>query len=264
MKIATLNLNGGTYKSINCRPRLPEDLFDIMKIKESLINRAKAGLGKILENQDLDIIAIQELVYSQAEKNALKKIVEEKGYRLIIPKVDGRTHFTVGFIVKNDSNIDCVTLCDEESLSSNRLAILDFKKNKIQYSIVNMHVKDHNIAIPNPEGNVILLGDMNAFTGEQSTGKIPANSEFLNKIMLSNNKYIELGKDEDYTWISNNEKKKLDHIFISETLLKCIDEFKYTPIVTKDDSVNFYDDKGKKKGFTDHSMLILEFRVEEG
>lgn len=261
MKVATLNLNGATIGTINRRPRLSEELFNIQKIKESLIERTKFGLEKILEKKDIDIIAIQELINSQAEKNVLKQIIEDKDYRLIIPEISGYTKFTVGFIVKKDSIIIENIAHDEElkSFFKNRAAILDFKIDGESYSIINLHINNHNVSIPNLEGNVILLGDLNAFTHKQSVDKKEVNKEFLDKITSEN--YVELGKDTDYTWKNSDKQRKLDHIFISEKLAESIDVTKYSSAVTKDDSVNFYYENGEKEGFTDHSMLILDLEL---
>ena len=46
IKIATLNLNGETYWSINKRPRLPQNMFNIQEIKEKLLKLQKDGLAK--------------------------------------------------------------------------------------------------------------------------------------------------------------------------------------------------------------------------
>lgn len=259
MRVATLNLNGATIKTINRRPRLPEELFNIKVIKEKLIERTIQGLEKILEKKDIDIIAIQELINSQAEKNMLKDIIEGKGYRLIAPEISGYTHFTVAFIVNEDSiTIENISRDEElKVLLPNRVAILDFKIDGESYSIINLHVNNHNISIPNVEGNVILLGDMNAFTYKQSADNKEVNKEFLDKITSEN--YMELGKDTDYTWKNSELQRKLDHIFISEKLAESVDAIKYSSVVTKDDSVNFYYDK--KEGFTDHSMLILDLEL---
>lgn len=259
MKIATLNLNGATIRSINRRPRLPDDLFNINTIKQKLVERTNFGLEKILEKKDLDIIAIQELINSQEEKNILKKSIEAKGYRLFIPEVSGSTHFTVGFIVKEDFIANECKLFEGNSLTINREAILEFEINGESYSIINFHVNDHDISFLKPEGNVVLLGDMNACTEKQSKENKEVNKEFLDKIMEV--KYVELGQDFDYTWKNSNNERKLDHIFVSEKIAESIEVTKYSPAVTKDDSVNFYYDKEKNEGFTDHSMLILDLEI---
>lgn len=259
MKIATLNLNGATIRSINRRPRLPDDLFNINTIKQKLVERTNFGLEKLLEKNDLDIIAIQELINSQEEKNKLKKIIEAKGYRLIIPEISGNTHFTVGFIVKEDIIADGYKLYEGNSLAMNREATLEFEINGVSYSMINLHVNDYDISFLKPEGNVILLGDMNACTEKQSKENIEANKEFLDKILEV--KYVELGQDHDYTWKNTKHERKLDHIFVSEKIAESIEVTKYSSAVTKDDSVNFYYDKGKKEGFTDHSMLILDLEI---
>lgn len=63
MKIATLNLNGATIFPTGPNPRLPDDLFSIETIREKIIEKACYGLDKLLEKKDLDVIAIQELIY---------------------------------------------------------------------------------------------------------------------------------------------------------------------------------------------------------
>ena len=68
INIATINLNGETWSSINRRPRLPQKLYDIQHIKEELTKSTKEGIKKILECDIYDIIAVQELVFSETYK----------------------------------------------------------------------------------------------------------------------------------------------------------------------------------------------------
>lgn len=259
--IGTLNFNGETYWSINKRFRLPQSLFDIHRIKENLTALTRKGLPKILHS--FDIIAVQELLYSpKKERDAIEKVIKDNGYELLTPKgIGARAHFAVGFIVKQ-SLFEQVSIPSEPStnlpknrkLPNNRAAVLKFKLGEEEYSIVNMHVNDYEIDIPAPNGNVILLGDMNAYTKNQSSDKRAAeNDDFLAKIVKC--RYHSIGKDTDYTWESNGVKKKLDHIFVSKKLLDN-NEIESS----KDDSVNFY---GKENGFTDHSMLILKLKEKK-
>ena len=67
INIATINLNGETWSSINRRPRLPQKLYDIQHIKEELTKSTKEGIKIILEKDIYDIIAVQELVFSEKE-----------------------------------------------------------------------------------------------------------------------------------------------------------------------------------------------------
>lgn len=161
--------------------------------------------------------------------------------------------------MKEDIIADGYKLYEGNSLAMNREATLEFEINGVSYSMINLHVNDYDISFLKPEGNVILLGDMNACTEKQSKENIEANKEFLDKILEV--KYVELGQDHDYTWKNTKHERKLDHIFVSEKIAESIEVTKYSSAVTKDDSVNFYYEKGKKEGFTDHSMLILDLEI---
>lgn len=251
LKIATLNLNGETWFSINRRPRLPQKLFSIQSIKNELTNLTKTGLENLLKGGEYDVIAIQELIYSQNERNAIKTAIEgvtdasnKQVYKLLLPNnLAGNTHFTVGFIVKEQ-------LCAElknENQEKNRISVLELIINEKKYSIINMHVNNHNIAIPCVTGNTILLGDMNACTENQTTDKKAVNDDFLTRIVEAG--WGEIGGNDNYTWISNNVKRKLDHIYICNGSQK--EERKIVEVNTK---VNFYYDE--ENGFTDHSMLV--------
>lgn len=187
LKIATLNLNGETFWSINRRPRLPQDLFNIKEIKEALVDKIKDGLENILNNDTndtYDIIAIQELVYISDYYNDIKDVIEENGYQLIIPKELKNTHFTVGFIVKNDikaviegkgyqliipkklknthftvglivkkgikpknTPIENNVLLNE--IPKNKIIRCKFTKNRTSYEILNVHLTKHTDDIKN-------------------------------------------------------------------------------------------------------------------
>ncbi len=259
IKIATLNFNGETFWSINRRPRLPQKFFDIMKIKEKLIALIETELGGILEGKSYDIIAIQELINSSKEKDKIEKIIKKHGYILMTPEVDSNTHFTVGFIVKDNkfkkSIIKKCIGCPGNILSKNRVAILDIIIKDKEYSIINMHVNNHKICIPASDGNVILLGDLNACNNSQSSDGKGCNSEFLSEITKSYDAMdINNGNQNNYTWKSNGRERKLDHIFVS----KQFNGFEIKS-VEKIDSVNFFYDK--EKGFTDHSMIVMTFAI---
>ena len=74
INIATLNLNGETWWSINRRPRLPQKLFNIQYIKKELTKSCIIRLGEILKKEDYDVIAVQELVYSKKEREKSKQL----------------------------------------------------------------------------------------------------------------------------------------------------------------------------------------------
>lgn len=152
LKIATLNLNGETFWSINRRPRLPQDLFNIEKIKKALVDKIIIGLNNILNNGTYDIIAIQELVYISDYYNDIKDVIEENGYQLIIPENLGKnTHFTVGFIFKDDEDedededivIENIPIENNVLLNEipmNKIICYKYTKNGTSYEILNVHL----------------------------------------------------------------------------------------------------------------------------
>lgn len=247
IKIATLNLNGETYWSINKRPRLPQNMFNIQEIKEKLLKLQKDGLAKLLRKSEYDIIAIQELINIFDFRNQIEDVIKENNYELILPSVL-REHFTCGFIVKNKY---CTFGCSDINVSldktqnqNNRFAILNINKEDKEYKIVNMHIDNHKFKVDN-YGDIIV-GDMNAYSKEQvSNNKKSANVKFLKDIERKG--YKRVGNNDDYTWKSNGEEKCLDHIFAKNKL--------DVKRINKDDEVNYY---YSDKGFTDHSLLAIE------
>ena len=253
MNIATLNLNGETFFSINRRPRLPESIFNIKSIKEKLSNLTQEGLNNVLTNADLDIdiLAVQEFVNSKKERAEIERVIENARYKLLLPKLNGNPHFVTGFIVR-EKYIDKCTVENgsfEKELANNRKAFLKFKDDNINFSIFNVHVNNHNITIP--DKSTILLGDMNACKSNQTSNQKEIHEKFIKDI---EHKYDAVGQQEGkyYTWISNGIEKQLDHIYLSK---------KYSTNnlnkISVDDNVNFY--YKHQEGFTDHNMLIWNF-----
>lgn len=283
LKIATLNLNGETFWSINRRPRLPQDLFNIKEIKQALVDKIKDGLKNILNNDTYDIIAIQELVYISDYYEAIKKVIEENGYQLIIPENLGEnTHFTVGFIFKDDEDEDIVIENNElNEIPMNKIIRCKFTKNGISYEILNVHLTKHTEDIKNglcyflsqnnDNNNVIriLLGDFNAYNNkqkdEQKKDKVQNcnNAHFINDLMKNDFRKNYESTNKNYTfWASG--WKKLDHIFISG---KNIDVKEIDVEETVNNNVNFYpieneteNTQNNNEGFTDHSMLIADIK----
>ena len=141
LKIATLNLNGETWLSINRRPRLPQNLFSIQSIKNELTNMTKTGLENLLKGGEYDVIAIQELIYSEKERNAIKEAIEgvkdgdKQLYKLLLPNnLGGHTHFTVGFIVKEQLCADLKNENQEKNsknfLGKNRISVLELRQHR--------------------------------------------------------------------------------------------------------------------------------------
>lgn len=297
LKIATLNLNGETFWSINRRPRLPQDLFNIKEIKKALVDKITEGLKNILNKGTYDIIAIQELLNICKYYNDIKDVIEgkveekaeekdeENGYRLIIPEnLRKNTHFTVGFIVKKGIEIKNIPIENIETkntpiennvlkeISNNKKIFCEFTKNGISYKILNVHLTEHTDGIKNDlldflnsnndDNNVIriLLGDFNAYNDEQKKDKVQCcnNAEFINGLMEKDFRENSESTNENYTfWASG--WKKLDHIFISG---KNIDVKE-----TVNNNVNFYpieneteNTQNNNEGFTDHSMLIADIK----
>lgn len=288
LKIATLNLNGETFWSINRRPRLPQDLFNIEEIKEALVDKIKKGLENILNNGTYDIIAIQELVYISDYYEAIKKVIEENGYQLIIPENLGEhTHFTVGFIVKKGKGIDIDNIPIENipiennvllnEIPMNKIICCKYTKNETSYEILNVHLTKHTDDIKNAlldflssnnndNNNVIriLLGDFNAYNNEQKDDKAQNcnNAYFINGLMEKDFRKNYESTNKNYTFCAS-EWKKLDHIFISG---KNIDVKEIDVEETVNNNVNFYPIENalnNNKGFTDHSMLIADIKVNK-
>lgn len=283
LKIATLNLNGETFRSINRRPRLPQDLFNIKEIKEALVKKIIKGLNNILNNGTYDIIAIQELVNIIDYYEAIQKVIKENGYHLIIPEdLVKNTHFTVGFIVKEDIKIENIpiennVLKEISNIPNNKKIFRKFTKNEISYEILNVHLTKHTDDIKNglcyflsqnnDNNNVIriLLGDFNAYNNEQKEDKVQCcnNAEFINGLMEKDFRENSESTNKNYTfWASG--WKKLDHIFISG---KNIDVKEIDVEETVNNNVNFYpikneteNTKNNNEGFTDHSMLIADIK----
>lgn len=297
LKIATLNLNGETFWSINRRPRLPQDLFNIKEIKKALVDKIKDGLENILNygtkdglnnilnndtnNDTYDIIAIQELVYISDYYNDIKDVIEENGYQLIIPKNLGEhTHFTVGFIVKKGKGIKIDSISIENNvllneIPMNKIIRCKYTKNEISYEILNVHLTKHTEDIKNAlldflssnnndNNNVIriLLGDFNAYNDEQKDDKVQNcnNADFINDLMEKDFRKNYESTNKNYTFWASEEWKKLDHIFISG---KNIDVKEIDVEETVNNNVNFYpieNAQNNNEGFTDHSMLTAIIR----
>lgn len=284
LKIATLNLNGETFWSINRRPRLPQDLFNIKEIKKALVRKIKKGLKNILNNDNYDIIAIQELVYISDYYNDIKDVIEENGYQLIIPEKLKNTHFTVGFIVKKGIKPKNTPIENNELLNEipkNKIICCKFTKNEISYEILNVHLTKHTEDIKNAlldflssnnndNNNVIriLLGDFNAYNNEQKDDKVQNcnNAYFINDLMKNDFRKNYESTNKNYTFWATGWKK-LDHIFISG---KNIDVKEIDVEETVNNNVNFYpigneteNALNNNKGFTDHSMLIADITVNK-
>lgn len=259
INIATINLNGETWSSINRRPRLPQKLYDIQHIKKELTKSTKEGIKIILKRDIYDIIAVQELVFSEKERVEIEKGIEEIKdatgktiYELICPQFPKRNpHFTVGYIVRKKLQAKINTINDKNTLSNNRISKLKFTIYDKEFSIINMHVNKYDIDIPVGNENTILLGDMNACTEKQATDNKAINVEFLKRI--ENKGWIEVEREKIYTWKSNRIEKKLDHIYIYKDL-----DNQQSIVTSAEPAVNFYYDQS---GFTDHTMLVIEFPV---
>lgn len=242
INIATINLNGETWSSINRRPRLPQKLYDIQHIKEELTKSTKEGIKIILEKDIYDIIAVQELVFSEKERAEIETVIEEIKdatgktiYELICPQFLKRNpHFTVGYIVRKNLQAEINTINDKNTLSNNRISKLKFTICDKEFSIINMHVNKYTIDIPVGNENTILLGDMNACTENQATDNKAINVKFLKRI--KNKGWIEVESNEPiYTWKSNGIEKKLDHIYIYKDL-----DNQQSIVTSAEPAVNFY------------------------
>lgn len=270
IKIATLNFNGEIFWSINIRPRLPEDLFNIKRIKNIMLGKIKNGLKYLLSENDFDIIAVQEMLYSPKEtRDEIKAYIETMGYDFIYPnKLSPCTHFSVGFIVKKRNKISNLIIKTDDDISNddiskNKKMLITFKVGKNNYKVLNVHLTKHSdktnqslvkfLEGKNDTSIRILLGDFNAYNKNQIEGsnKLCENAELINNL-ISKDCRTEFGEQENknYTFFVNGIWKKLDHIFISKP--SNIDIIKIEEKV--ENSVNFYSDKN---GFTDHSMLTI-------
>lgn len=254
--IATLNLNGETSYSINRRPRLPQSLFDIARIKKYLSRKTRTGLKQLLSSKHYDIIAIQELINTDENKSSINKICKNCGYKLEYPNdLSGSTHCTVAFIIRN--SIKYSSTQNIINLKSNKFQTIICTLGNSKFTIVNIHITDHSNEdiilknyISNGTNNLLLLGDMNSFTENQiQSNKEGSNSDFIKWI---HDNFCNTECDSNYTYLSANHWRKLDHIFVSN---KCNHLFSSINEI-KDDFVNYYYDE--KNGFTDHSMLIQE------
>lgn len=93
---------------------------------------------------------------------------------------------------------------------------------------------------------------MNACTENQATDNKAINVKFLKRI--KNKGWIEVESNEPiYTWKSNGIEKKLDHIYIYKDL-----DNQQSIVTSAEPAVNFY---YNQSGFTDHTMLVIEFPV---
>lgn len=101
LRIGTINLNGEIWNLNQKLPRISKKIIDQQKIKEQMTDVVKIQLGKILESDRYDLLAVQELVYFNKYFSEIKSEIERKDYDLITPKSLGKyTHFTTAFIVK--------------------------------------------------------------------------------------------------------------------------------------------------------------------
>lgn len=283
LKIGTLNLNGEMWQIFN-DSRIP------LSWKETIQGKLTEGLSKLLEDGHYDIIAVQELVYNQVDfYERLKTIIEDKGYKLIKPEnlgVSGEnTHFTVAFIIKNKKGYE---VADDEphnditalisKYECNRIMVRNFKINDVKFTIVNVHLTGRELKIKRnlnkkmydilkemqemeitKEKKVILLGDFNACTKDQDEHGKAASEKYINILSKKNDKYTECGENTQYTYYMSTRGRKLDHIFVSNSIID-LGFCQEKPPLDKDDSVNFYN-KNEENGFTDHSMLTLYLNV---
>lgn len=187
LKIATLNFNGEIFWSINIRPRLPEDLFNIKRIKNIMLGKIKNGLKYLLSENDFDIIAVQEMLYSPKEtRDEIKAYIETMGYDFIYPnKLSPCTHFSVGFIVKKRNKISNLIIktdydISNDDISKNKKMLITFKVGKNNYKVLNVHLTKHSdktnqslvkfLEGKNDTSIRILLGDFNAYNKNQIEG----------------------------------------------------------------------------------------------
>lgn len=260
--IASLNLNGETWNLNNKMLRVSKKLLNADLIIKEMTKSTQQGLGNILNSRLYDIIAVQELVYFYEYHNDIKECIESNGYKLIEPLISGRTHFTVGFIIKNE--LERHIISDEKDVvtkrETNRFSTLKIRNGNVVLDIINVHIKEgkntpvfiyeylkkSNI---NEESQCVLVGDFNSYSKQQNSKKSKSNNDLIKNIKDLN--FTECGYDNDYTFISNGKKKKLDHIFISKGIKEIKQEYK-----TIDNDVNFCIKGNENDGFTDHSMLI--------
>lgn len=268
LRIGTINLNGETWNLNQKLPRISKKIIDPQKVKEQMTDVVKIQLGKILESERYDILAIQELVYFKPFFSEIKSAIERKGYKLITPESLGEyTHFTTAFIVKN--KIEESIIKSNFFSETNRFMTRNIKTQDNQIiTLFNIHINTWNEEIESVREDVvynilneskvskfIILGDFNAYTKEQDTSKKPvaSKSDIIYKLRDKYN-LIECGKDTDYTYVSSNFKRKLDHIFISNGI-KELKEYE-----TINNNVNFT--INPDDGFTDHSMLSIEIEYD--
>ena len=125
----------------------------------------------------------------------------------------------------------------------------------------------------------ILLGDFNAAFDYQTEYKITENNEFLKKIekfgFIECTASDEYGCDKDknkkkyytYLYVSDKktEKKKLDHIFMSESLFTLLQKSNpQTPYEIKYiEKVNRNFSSQPDKAFTDHSGILLTINLPD-
>ncbi|MDU5740144.1 MAG: hypothetical protein E6Z84_05220 [Clostridium sp.] len=113
--------------------------------------------------------------------------------------------------------------------------------------------------------NVILLGDFNAAFKYQSESIVPENHKFLSILTNERYKFSELYSIEEneenphYTFKleSTNKQKKLDHIFVSQSLFE--KKFNYQIDYIDEVNRNFKGKKTNKEISTDHSGIKLTF-----
>lgn len=259
IKIATLNLNGETSYLINRRPRLPQSLFCIDKIKQALYKMTQDGLEKLLSKNIYDVIAIQELIYITSFIDKIVEICKKHNYTLSYPmELSAHTHCSVAFITRNSTvNLPSSPLTDAPKLKTNKYQILTCDIHSTQFKFFNTHITSHSTDdkeiqeyVSNSNECLVVLGDMNAYIKEQ-TQDTKKESDYAALIEWLNDKFCKSSVNTNYTYFSDKYWRKLDHIFYTSKCMNIFSSF----VETKDDSVNYY---VSKNGFTDHSMLILD------
>ena len=267
LTIATLNLNGETLRRSSLR--VPKFLLDFEKIKNQMTENICKGLREIIAGNTIDILAIQELVYTKKYYNILLSCISDE-YKIIVPtNITPHVHFINAFIVKKELSIKEISSVEIDDFPLNRQLGIEYtyceNECKKTIKIVNLHIKldvSHFKIVENyiskqPQPAHIILGDMNAYTSKQIDQKAKSsssNDKFFQK--FTDNDYITAANnDMNYTFIINNRWRKLDHIYISNKITstpKSIGE-------SVNKNVNFY--LNEREGFTDHSMLIqtIEF-----
>lgn len=198
---------------------------------ESYLKRKTSDIAELLLKENPTFIALQEFgcqsTTGDVNGNDLQKILESNGYKMLKPQIDGKNPVNTRLFYKANK----ITLVKElppiyqndAGYFRNRQCGGTFQVGEKIVNIYSLHVPHLNgneqekeefwnciidYAKRNQEGNIIFAGDFNE-------NKLESDPTELARKITELEQYFTEASIQDPTW----EYKKLDHIFVSSSLV---------------------------------------------